>query len=130
MTIPKKIRQAVYAKCDGHCAYCGRELHIKDMQVDHVIPRMTNTPGYWNDERGTESIDNFLPSCRMCNFRKERLSINEFREELAKQADRVLETFQGRMSVFYGLIKRVNKPIVFYYERYPELKETIKDREQ
>lgn len=36
--IPKKLRKQVYAKCNGHCAYCGCELEYKDMQVDHVIP--------------------------------------------------------------------------------------------
>ena len=33
MKIPKKIRELVYAKCNGHCAYCGREIAYKDMQV-------------------------------------------------------------------------------------------------
>ena len=34
-TIPKKIRQIVYDKYNGHCAYCGCELEYKDMQIDH-----------------------------------------------------------------------------------------------
>lgn len=36
--IPKSVRKQVYAKYNGHCAYCGCELEYKDMQVDHVIP--------------------------------------------------------------------------------------------
>ena len=32
----KKIREQVYQKYNGHCAYCGCELDYKDMQVDHV----------------------------------------------------------------------------------------------
>ena len=35
-TLPKHIRQQVYEKCNGHCAYCGCELKYKDMQVDHI----------------------------------------------------------------------------------------------
>lgn len=35
--IPKKIREQVYKKYNGHCAYCGCKLEYKDMQVDHVI---------------------------------------------------------------------------------------------
>ena len=27
----KNIRQAVYAKYNGHCAYCGCEIDYKDM---------------------------------------------------------------------------------------------------
>lgn len=34
--IPKKIREQIYQKYDGHCAYCGCKLEYKDMQVDHV----------------------------------------------------------------------------------------------
>lgn len=38
MAISKKIRKEVYRKYDGHCAYCGREIAYKDMQVDHFLP--------------------------------------------------------------------------------------------
>lgn len=36
--ISKSVREQVYKKCHGHCAYCGCLLDYKDMQVDHVIP--------------------------------------------------------------------------------------------
>jgi 5-methylcytosine-specific restriction endonuclease McrA len=36
--ISKKMRLEVYNKYNGHCAYCGKELEYKDMQVDHLIP--------------------------------------------------------------------------------------------
>ena len=33
----KKInRQEVYDKCGGHCGYCGKDITIKQMQVDHI----------------------------------------------------------------------------------------------
>lgn len=35
LSFSKKIREAVYAKYNGRCAYCGRRIDIKDMQVDH-----------------------------------------------------------------------------------------------
>ena len=38
-TISKKTRVAVYEKYDGHCAYCGKEIEYKNMQLDHMIPR-------------------------------------------------------------------------------------------
>lgn len=38
MSFGKKTREAVYAKYDGHCAYCGRSIDIRDMQVDHFRP--------------------------------------------------------------------------------------------
>ena len=38
-TISKKVRLAVYDKYSGHCAYCGKKIDYKDMQLDHMIPR-------------------------------------------------------------------------------------------
>ena len=108
MAIPKKIRQQVYDKCGGHCAYCGKEIAYKDMQVDHVHPQYLG---------GTDDIDNLLPSCRACNFRKDTHSLEAFRVQIREQCDTLCKTFQARMSLAYGLIERIDKPIVFYFER-------------
>ena len=108
MSIPKKIRQLVYDKCGGHCAYCGKEIAYKDMQVDHVTPMLRGFPdwqieqGGW--QRGTDTIDNMLPACRSCNFRKGTFDIEEFRQQIRQQCDTLCKTFQGRMSRAYGLI--------------------------
>lgn len=56
MAIPKKIRQIVYDKHRGHCAYCGREIAYKDMQVDHIYPQYRG---------GKDDLDNLNPACRM-----------------------------------------------------------------
>ena len=42
----KNIRQAVYAKYNGHCAYCGCEIGYKDMQVDHIEPKCRGNERY------------------------------------------------------------------------------------
>lgn len=107
MAISKKIRQQVYEKSGGHCAYCGREIAYKDMQVDHIHPQYRG---------GRDDVENLNPACRMCNFRKGTLTVDGFRNEIANQSERVCKTFQGRMSLAYGLIQRVDKPIVFYFE--------------
>lgn len=52
MSFSKKKREAIYAKYDGHCAYCGRSIDIRDMQVDHFL-----TLRAWGiEEAGTEVI--------------------------------------------------------------------------
>jgi hypothetical protein len=121
MAISKKVRLQVYDKCGGHCAYCGREIAYKDMQVDHVVPLERGVSPIWVEkrgyQRGTDDFDNLLPSCRMCNFRKGTLTVELFRKEIENQVEGVCKTFQGRMSLAYGLIERVNKPIVFYFEK-------------
>lgn len=39
MAISKAIRQRVYEKYNGRCAYCGRKIEYKDMQVDHFVAK-------------------------------------------------------------------------------------------
>lgn len=39
MAISKEIRQKVYDMYNGHCAYCGCQLELKDMQIDHIKPK-------------------------------------------------------------------------------------------
>lgn len=43
--------------------------------------------------------------------------VEPFRKEIEHQAEGVCNTFQGRMSLAYGLIERINKPVKFYFER-------------
>ena len=107
--IPKKIREQVYQKCNGHCAYCGCELEYKDMQVDHV------KSVYWYS--GTNDIDNLLPSCRMCNFYKSTFTLDEFRKNLEALHERLRKTFIYRLALKYGLVEENRKKIKFYFER-------------
>ena len=72
----KKQRQQVYAKYSGHCAYCGKEISYEEMQVDHIKPKQRGW--VYNPENvGTDTMDNYNPSCRACNFRKGPLSSSD-----------------------------------------------------
>lgn len=106
--IPKKIRELIYSKYSGHCAYCGCELEYKDMQVDHINSVYLG---------GIDSVDNYNPACRMCNFYKSTLSIEEFRKQLGLLLGRLEKTFIYRLARKYGLIKEIDKDIKFYFER-------------
>ncbi len=113
--IPKKLREQVYAKYNGHCAYCGCELEYKDMQVDHI------EPVYWAEIgrlKPNETIDNYMPSCRACNFYKSIFSIEQFRHNLQEVLMRnVRRAFDYRLAVKYGLVVENVKPIKFYFEK-------------
>ena len=134
----KKKRQLVYEKFGGRCAYCGREIAYKDMQVDHKVPLFRNDTDEQLAEagikRGTEELDNLMPSCRRCNFRKGTLTIDQFRLELYNQCKRVLERFQVKQSIDYGLMHITLHPVVFYFELLdidiPSLKEIYEDYEK
>ncbi len=39
MIMKKEDRLKIYRKYDGHCAYCGKSIEYKDMQVDHLVPK-------------------------------------------------------------------------------------------
>lgn len=119
----------MYQKYGGHCAYCGKAIEYKDMQVDHISSRYRHRmklDGKSEDE--LDALENFNPSCRMCNFRKGVLTIEQFRAEIACQAAKEMKRFQARMSEAYGLIEHhPERKVKFYFEKYHKyLKEAEK----
>ena len=110
--ISKKTREAVYRKYDGHCAYCGREIDYKDMQVDHFQPLRT-----WNaEDAGRDDISNLMPSCRMCNHYKRANSLETFRRYIQEIPRKLRGNYICKIGIAYGNIKENEKPIVFYFE--------------
>lgn len=107
--IPKSVRLKVHEKYNGHCAYCGCELELKDMQVDHI------ESVYWYN--GANDIENYNPACRMCNFYKSTMPIADFRKQLGKLTSRLKDIFIYRLAKKYGLITEVEKPVKFYFEK-------------
>jgi 5-methylcytosine-specific restriction endonuclease McrA len=122
-------RQEVYNKCGGHCAYCGEEITIKEMQVDHIIPvsffsdhirSNKRVPKFLSHLKGIDvnHIDNLFPSCRVCNKWKSAFDLEFFRSELSEQVRRLNDYSSNyRIAKRYGLINEVNIPIVFYFEK-------------
>lgn len=65
----KQIRDIVFKKYDGKCAYCGTEL-LKSWHVDHIHPRVSG---------GTDDLSNLNPSCKDCNNYKCHSGVELFR---------------------------------------------------
>jgi 5-methylcytosine-specific restriction endonuclease McrA len=110
--LSKQERMTVYSKTNGHCAYCGISLELKDMQVDHVIPI-----NGWKIS-GPDTLDNMFPACRSCNHYKSRSDLETFRKMLEDQPhvlSRDSVTYQ--IAVRYGLVKPDPHPIMFYFEK-------------
>ncbi len=119
----KKQRLQVYEKYDGHCAYCGKKIAYNEMQVDHKDPLFRNdTDEQLADagiKRGTDEMDNLMPSCRRCNFRKGTFTVEQFRKELLKQCEGIIKrSFQVKQSIDYGLLKVHLTPVMFYFEKW------------
>lgn len=112
----KELRQEVFDKYEGHCAYCGCELKMDDMQVDHIDSQyLTRLKG----EKVIETIETLNPSCRQCNFYKGTLSIERFRNSLANILQKsVQKPFQFKLALKYDMVsvKEWNKK--FYYEKF------------
>ena len=116
--IPKKTRIALYEKYNHKCAYCGCDLEYKDMQVDHVKSVYANTDFKQTmTEEEMYSEENFLPSCRQCNFYKSTMSLEDFRKRIRiTMMDNLRKNFGYRLALKYGLIEECPKDIVFYFE--------------
>lgn len=112
--IPKKARQTVYAKYNGHCAYCGCKLGYKDMQVDHIDAVYR---AEYEGREVDESLDNYMPACRMCNFYKSTSTIEEFRKKVSTLHDRLEKQFIYRLAKSYGMVIENEMPN-FYFEKY------------
>ena len=107
MSISKKTRGKVYQKYSGRCAYCGRPIAIKDMQVDHFIPQ--------SQER-IDDIKNLMPSCRTCNHYKRAHDIETFRRYIEEIPRKLRTNYIYKIGVIYGNVVDDEKPIKFYFE--------------
>lgn len=116
----KEVRQQVHKKCGGRCAYCGEEVTLKTMQVDHIRPKRNFHYGLRSEipDYDVDDIRNLNPSCRKCNNFKTAMSLEEFRQQLESQVDRARRySVNFRMAEKFGLIRAEERSIVFYFER-------------
>ena len=119
----KKEREAIYNKYNGHCAYCGKEIEYKDMQVDHVIPQRRATlhgKSYVPIEQ-IETDENYMPSCRSCNHYKRAHSLETFRryiEEIPMKLSR--DNYIYKVGLRYNLVEEKPRKIKFYFEQVEE----------
>lgn len=123
--LSKEKRAEVYAKYNGRCAYCGKEIELKDMQVDHVTAYGQSV--YGNDldhineminDGSIDNIENLMPSCRACNYYKNINGIEGFRERILNQLSHTcIDTFQARLAMQYGIIEYKPWDGKFYFEK-------------
>ena len=119
-TIPKKTREAVYHKYNGHCAYCGKEVAYKDFQLDHLIPRQRERFKKYSEEE-IECFENYMPACRRCNHYKRAHSLEVFRRYIKEIPDKLKETnYIYKVGLDYGIIEEHPWDGQFYFEWYEQ----------
>ena len=110
--LTKSERTAIYNKYNGHCAYCGKEIEYKDMQVDHLTPLNGCT------RCGTDDFENLMPSCRRCNHYKRANSLEGWRKMIEKIPDILLcDSYIYRVALDYELVEPKPHKVVFYFEQ-------------
>lgn len=108
--LSKEDRQKIYDSTGGRCAYCGENITINEMQVDHVFPIYRG---------GADDIENMLPTCRACNFYKSTMSLEDFRNQVQTLPERLEKLFIYRLAKKHGLINETHKrPVQFWFEQY------------
>lgn len=105
----KRIREQVYQKYNGRCAYCGHEITLKEMQVDHIIPQRLG---------GADSLDNYNPSCRICNHYKRATRLETWRTVfLGELIKRIKQIYIVKVAERYGMITFHEWDNKFYFEK-------------
>ena len=117
-------REIVYNKYEGHCAYCGRKIDFKEMQVDHFHPKQLKT---WINSPvmvelyklppDIENIKNKMPSCRRCNHYKRGLMIENFRIVMKDLHKRIEKIYINKVAMDFGMMKVTPFNGEFYYEK-------------
>ena len=116
--ISKSTRASVYLKYKGHCAYCGKQIDYKDMQVDHATPLRIG---------GVDDISNYMPACRSCNHYKATFDIEGYRKYLGDIHKRLMrDSIPYQVAERFGIVKHISDDVTFYFE---ELRGTEYDRE-
>ena len=125
----KTKREKIRQKYGCKCGYCGCDIDLKTMQIDHIIPK-SDYMWVQSDEvknkigfplYSPNDYINFMPTCKICNHYKRDLPIDPYRE------DRV--GFRQYMLKFHiRLGKLPKKTQVAGTERRKEYMQEIADR--
>jgi hypothetical protein len=101
-------RVVVLQKYNFHCAYCGRIIDLKSMQVDHKLSKRLG---------GTSDIENLMPSCRMCNHYKRAGDPEYLRRLLLEMYKKLSTIYIFRVAEIFGMVTWNTWDGVFYYEK-------------
>lgn len=108
----KNDRAKIYMKYNQRCAYCGRPIEYKDMQVDHIDPQRR-----FIEKDIADRPENLNPSCRRCNHYKREQTIEVFRETMLTLHERVRKIYICKVAEDYGIIEVKPWDGIFYYEK-------------
>jgi hypothetical protein len=124
----KEERVFIWMKYTGHCAYCGKLIEFKEMQVDHYHPKhlanLIRSPKMvelYKLPAEIDDISNKMPSCRKCNHYKRGHTIKGFRQLMSTIHERLMKIYIVQVAVNYRIITIHPFSGKFYFEQIDEL---------
>ncbi len=106
-------RKLIHQKFGGRCAYCGRKITIKQMQVDHFWPQFLS---HFQPDLDKDREENLMPSCAKYNNHKHGMRPEIWRKELELQISRLKKNAQFDRALRFGQLEITERPVVFYFE--------------
>ena len=119
--IKSETKLKVFEKYDCKCAYCGVEITIDKMHIDHINPKYRG----WNQSeldryglvKGRDTLDNYNPSCASCNISKSTFTIEKWREQIKLKVERIRkESTNFRLLERFNIIEVKDIDVKFYFE--------------
>jgi len=114
----RKLRNSVYNKYGGKCAYCGVFLE-KGWHVDHLKPLIRMDwarPGKPPENPENDTPDNLMPSCPSCNINKHSMDLETWRRVIEGHIQSLNRQANYRMAKKFGQLVETPKMVVFYFE--------------
>ena len=123
----QKLRERIFKKYNGRCAYCG-ELLQKGWHIDELKPiirdlkwgkkgQLTTCNTCKYPERLNEK--NQMPSCPSCNINKHQMDLEDFRKAIYQYVESLKKrSVQYKMANKYELITETKNEVIFYFEKH------------
>lgn len=121
----KALKEQVFLKYNGRCAYCGIDLNNEIFHLDHFIPRrrykypeLVSNGTFEALEVGRDTYENLMPCCVLCNSSKNDLTIEQFRDRVENRTQTLNKnSSEYRVAKRYGTVIETNKNVIFYFEK-------------
>jgi 5-methylcytosine-specific restriction endonuclease McrA len=117
MAKSKSVRERVHQKFSGHCAYCGRPIEYKQMQVDHYYPQCKEKFYLRRFGIDVHNEENLMPTCRRCNHYKRARTPKQFKELMKGLHERLEDIYILKVAVDFGMATVKPFDGWFYFEK-------------
>lgn len=121
MAFSKAARERVYQKYGGRCAYCGRAIEYKSMQIDHYYPQCKARFYARRCKIDVHAETNLMPTCRRCNHYKRARTPKQFKELMQTLHERLETIYILKVAVDFGMVTVQPFDGRFYFEKQAQV---------